>query len=93
VCVLVLFGEARLRGGANYTRISHGARRGITRYELGRATPLAVGRLGLLVAASLGIPLALLVHWFAQGSRTAGAPAGAGSLWSATLTWWSRTAR
>ena len=54
--------------------------------------PVAVGvvraseRLGLLVAVSLGIPLGLLAHWFAQGSRTAGAPADTGSLWSATLT-------
>ncbi len=86
VCVFVLLGEARLRGGANYTRISHGARRGIARYELGRAAPLAFGGLGLLVAVSLGIPLGLLAHWFTQGSGTAGAPAGNGALWSATLT-------
>lgn len=86
VCVAVLFGEHRLRGGANYTRISQGARRSMSRYRLGRATPLALVGLGLLVAVSLGIPLALLAHWFAQGSRTAGAPAGLGSLGSATLT-------
>jgi iron(III) transport system permease protein len=42
--------------------------------------------LALLVAVSLGIPLGLLAHWFAQAGRTAGAPAGAGSLWPATLT-------
>ena len=86
LCVAVLFGEVRLRGGANYTRISHGARRGIARYELGRAAPLAVVGLGLLVAVSLGIPLGLLVHWFTQGTSTAGAPAGASGLWSATVT-------
>jgi iron(III) transport system permease protein len=86
VCVVVLFGEHRLRGDANYTRISQAARRGVARYRLGRTTPLALAGLTLLVAVSLGIPLALLVHWFAQGDRTAGAPAGVGSLWSATLT-------
>jgi iron(III) transport system permease protein len=86
VCVAVLLGEYRARGGANYTRISHGARRGVIRYRLRRATPLALAGLGLLTAVSLGIPLGLLVHWFAQGTRTAGAPAGAGSLWPATVT-------
>lgn len=86
VCVVVLLGENRLRGGANYTRVSHGVRRGALRYGLGRATPLALGGLTLLAAVSLGIPLALLVHWFAQAGRTAGAPAGAGSLWPATVT-------
>jgi iron(III) transport system permease protein len=86
LCVIVLLGEYRLRGGANYTRISQGARRGVVRYALGRGTAPALAGLGLLAAVSLGVPLGLLVHWFAQGSRTAGAPAGADSLWSATLT-------
>ncbi|HYB29685.1 MAG TPA: iron ABC transporter permease [Solirubrobacteraceae bacterium] len=86
ICVVVLLGEHRLRGDANYTRISQGARRGVARYRLGRAMPAALAGLGLVVAVSLGIPLALLVHWFAQGHRTAGAPAGAGSIWSATVT-------
>jgi iron(III) transport system permease protein len=86
LCLVVLFGEVRLRGGANYTRISNGARRGIVRYELGRATPLALAGLGLLVALGLGIPVGLLVHWFAGGGSTAGAPLGPGSLWSTTVT-------
>jgi iron(III) transport system permease protein len=86
ICIVVLFGEHRLRGGANYTRISQGARRAVARYRLGRRTPLALAGLALLVALGLGIPLGLLAHWFAQGSRTAGAPAGASGLWSATLT-------
>ncbi len=86
VCVIVLLGEYRLRGAANYTRISQGARRGVALYKLGRATPLALAGLGLVVAVSLGIPLGLLVHWFTQGTRTAGAAAGIGGLWPATLT-------
>jgi iron(III) transport system permease protein len=84
--VLVLLAERRLRGDVNYTRVSHGARRGVVRYRLGRAMPLALAGLGVLVAASLGIPLGLLVHWFAQGDRTTGAAAGNGSLWPATVT-------
>jgi iron(III) transport system permease protein len=86
LCVVILFGEHRVRSGANYTRISQGARRGVARYRLGRVAPIALVGLALLVAVSLGIPLGLLAHWFAQAGRTAGAPAGVGSLWPATLT-------
>ena len=39
VCLVLLFGEARLRGHANYTRVSQGARRVPTRYELGLGDP------------------------------------------------------
>ncbi len=84
LCLFVLLGETRLRGGANYTRISHGVRRGLVRYELGRWTPVVLGALALIVAVSLGIPLALLVHWFANGNGTAGAVGG--SLIPATIT-------
>lgn len=86
VCLIVLFGESWLRGGANYTRISQGARRRIVRYELGRAKPIALAGLALLVALGLGIPLVRLVDWFTQGTRTAGAPAAEAGLWSAMLT-------
>src|SRR5581483_2642268 len=86
ICLAVLAGEYRLRGGVNYTRISQGARRKAVPYSLGRAMPLALAGLALLAAVSVGIPIGLLVHWFAQGGQTAGAPAGIGSLWSATLT-------
>ncbi len=37
VCTVLLFGESRLRGRANYTRVSHGARRP-------RAVPARLGR-------------------------------------------------
>jgi iron(III) transport system permease protein len=86
ICAVVLLGETRLRGGANYTRFSHGARRVVVRYALNRTTPLALAGLGLLVAVSLGIPIGLLVRWFAQGGPATAAPAGIDSLWSATVT-------
>jgi iron(III) transport system permease protein len=85
-CLIVLCGESWLRGGANYTRISHGARRGIVRYRLGRWMPVVLIGLTLLVAASLGVPLVRLADWFAQGTQTAGAAAPVSGVWSATLT-------
>jgi iron(III) transport system permease protein len=88
LCLALLLGESRLRGAANYTRISHGAPRRAVRYELGRATPLVLAGLALVVVVSLGIPLGLLVHWFATGSAAAraGARASIHGLWPATRT-------
>jgi iron(III) transport system permease protein len=87
-CVAVLFGEARLRGNANYTRVSLGARRLPVRYGLGRlAVPSMASMLGI-VAVGLGIPVAMLIKWFSQSSQTAlsGASGNLRYLWPATVT-------
>jgi iron(III) transport system permease protein len=76
LCLVLLFGEARLRGHANYTRVSHGARRVATRYELGRATIPVLGAFAAVVAVSDGIPLGMLVHWSTQSSHAALSSAG-----------------
>ncbi len=88
LCVIVLVGESRLRGGAEYTRISHGARRATDRYDLGRATPAVLLGFTAFVAVSLGIPVGMLVYWFTQSSSAAlsGASASLHYLWPATLT-------
>jgi iron(III) transport system permease protein len=88
LCLILLVGEARLRGNVNYTRVSQGARRLAPRYGLGRATlPVLAGFLGV-VAVSLGIPLGTLVKWFAtsSGAGRAAASANLHYLWPATLT-------
>jgi iron(III) transport system permease protein len=88
LCVALLFGEARLRGHANYTRVSHGARRAPIRYELGwRVVPVVVAS-GVVVAISVGIPVAMLVKWFTESSA-AGLANAAGNLhylWPASVT-------
>ena len=71
LCLVLLFGEARLRGYANYTRVSQGAQRAAERYGLGRATiPVLLG-LAAVSAISVGIPLGMLVRWFAESSSAA----------------------
>src|SRR6202043_940314 len=71
LCVVLLFGEAQLRGHANYTRVSQGARRASTRYTLGRATvPVLAGFAGV-VGVSVGVPLATLIRWFSESSQAA----------------------
>jgi iron(III) transport system permease protein len=71
LCVVVLVVERRLRGNANYTRVSHGVKRRTPRYDLGRSTPLALLALAGLVTISLGIPVGELVYWFTQSSPAA----------------------
>jgi iron(III) transport system permease protein len=87
-CVLLLLVEQHLRGGANYTRISHGARRAAVRYRLGRTAPIVLVGLALLAAVGVGLPVGMLVHWFTQSSRVGAAEAGESlhKLWSVTLT-------
>jgi iron(III) transport system permease protein len=65
-CTVLLIGESRLRGGANYTRVSHGARRAQVPGRLGRATPLVLAGLALVAVIGLGIPLGVVAHWFTQ---------------------------
>jgi iron(III) transport system permease protein len=77
LCIVLLFGESRLRGGANYTRVSQGVRRPLTRYRLGRATPLVLAGFALSAAIGVGVPLATLVYWFTQSSQAGLADASA----------------
>ena len=88
LCVILLFAESRLRGGANYTRVSHGVRRPLTRLGLGRARwPVLAGFIAG-AAISLGIPVGTLVYWFTESSKAglAGASANVRYLGPATLT-------
>jgi iron(III) transport system permease protein len=88
LCLFLLLAESRLRGPANYTRISQGTRRGALRYDLGRARVPAVAGIGLLLAVSLGLPLGTLIYWFTTSSQAALSSAAANLqyLWPATLT-------
>jgi iron(III) transport system permease protein len=83
LCVLILFAEARLRGGVNYTRVSAGSRRASPRYSLGRAMSVALLAMTLLAVGGVGISLGMLGKWFTQGSSAA---ADLHYLWPATVT-------
>ena len=88
LCVVLLFAESRLRGGANYTRVSQGVRRPLTRYRLGRAMPLVLAWFLIGAGIGVGVPVGMLVYWFTQSSQAglAGASANIHYLWPATLT-------
>jgi iron(III) transport system permease protein len=88
LCVVLLFAESRLRGGANYTRVSQGVRRPLTRYRLGRSTGFVLVWFVVGAVISVGVPVGTLVYWFTQSSQAglAGASANIHYLWPATLT-------
>jgi iron(III) transport system permease protein len=88
LCVVLLFAESRLRGGANYTRVSQGVRRPLTRYRLGRAMPFVLAWFLIGASIGVGVPVGTLVYWFTQSSQAglAGASANIHYLWPATLT-------
>jgi iron(III) transport system permease protein len=88
LCVLLLFAESRLRGGANYTRVSQGVRRPLTRYRLGRATIPVLLWFVAGAVISVGIPVGTLIYWFTQTSEAglADASANVRYLWPATVT-------
>jgi iron(III) transport system permease protein len=88
LCVALLVVEAVLRGNANYTRVSLGARREPIRYELGRWTVPVMLCLTGVIAMGLGVPVGTLVHWLASSSSTAlnGASGNLQYLFPATVT-------
>jgi iron(III) transport system permease protein len=89
LAALVTVGEARARGRAA-RRVARGAARPAAPVRLGRLRPVAAAGAALLVAVSLGVPAASLVHWMAVGSSfgvdlPALAATGAGTLQVAGL--------
>jgi iron(III) transport system permease protein len=88
LCLVLLFGEELLRGHANYTRVSQGARRVAARVDLGRATLPVLAGFAVVVAISVGIPIGMLVRWSLESSHAAfeSASGNLKYLWPATLT-------
>ncbi len=88
LCVFILVGESRLRGSAEYARVSLGAKRPAVRLGLGHATPLVLVAFALIVAVGLGIPLGELIRWWTEGTSAAlsGAAASLHHLGPATVT-------
>jgi iron(III) transport system permease protein len=66
----LLFAEIVARGRARYARIGSGAKRAHVPIALGRLGPLLVAALGVLTVLSLGVPLTALVYWVMQGSSS-----------------------
>ena len=73
-CLLCLLAEMRIRGRARYARLGSGVRRPITPLLLGRARwPAFAGLVGL-VAATLGLPLGMILYWLTRHSAASVSP-------------------
>jgi iron(III) transport system permease protein len=70
-CLLLLLAELLLRGRVRYARVGGGAVRRARPVRLGLLTPVALALLLALVLLALGVPLASLAHWLADGTSTA----------------------
>src|SRR4028118_2233578 len=70
-CLVLLMAELRMRGGVTLWRVGRGSARPIEPMPLGKARPLAVAGMGVVVVLALGVPLTSLVRWLVVGSSTA----------------------
>ncbi|AMY56424.1 ABC transporter permease [Rhodococcoides fascians] len=68
LCLTLLVIEAAVRGSARYARIGSGAARPAVPAELGwQYSPIALVFLGMLIALSLGVPIASVARWLVIG--------------------------
>jgi iron(III) transport system permease protein len=67
--LVVLTGEAAVRGRRRVSRSDRMAQRRTSRHRLGPAKVPACLALGGLVGLSLGVPIGSALHWWAEGTR------------------------
>ncbi|MGH8822597.1 MAG: ABC transporter permease [Rhodoferax sp.] len=75
MCLLCLALEMRVRGKARYERLDRGARRGVTRYPLGRWRWGVLAGFAALSVTTLGVPLGMIGFWLTQKGVAAATPA------------------
>lgn len=84
LCLVLLVAEVGARGRGRYARVDSGAARAAVMARLGRGRWALAGALAALAGLALGLPLATLVYWVANGSSAAEIDLGAAL--EATLT-------
>ncbi len=75
LCLVCLACELRVRGAAQYGRIGRGTMRRPAAYELGRARLAVLLGFVVLVAITVGVPLATIGYWLTQEGAAAITPA------------------
>ena len=75
LCLVCLIAEFRVRAGARYARVGRGTHRWTTPIPLGRLTVPALALLALLTAATLGVPIGMVLYWLTQHGAAAITPA------------------
>jgi iron(III) transport system permease protein len=74
LCLALLLAEFRVRGDARYARVGAGTRRSLGPAPLGWARAPVLGALAALVAATLGVPIGMIVYWLFQHAQAATSP-------------------
>jgi iron(III) transport system permease protein len=67
-CLVLLLIELRLRGRARYARVGSGTARAASPVRLSRARMPVLLAVAALVVLAVGVPVASLVRWLAEGS-------------------------
>jgi iron(III) transport system permease protein len=70
LCLPVAFGEARLRSGRRFARISRGSARSVPPIRLGLLTGPVLAGFAALAILSFGVPLVALGFWLWDGAST-----------------------
>jgi iron(III) transport system permease protein len=74
LCLVLLVAELRVRGRARYARVGAGARRTGAPMRLGRMRGPVLCLLAILVLATLGVPVGMVVYWLFQHAHAATSP-------------------
>jgi iron(III) transport system permease protein len=74
LCLLLLYGEFRVRGDRRYARVGTGARRSGAPTPLGLIRAPVLGALAVFVAATVGVPIGMVVYWLFQHAEAATSP-------------------
>jgi iron(III) transport system permease protein len=75
LCLVCLVAELRVRAGAGYARVGRGTRRWMTPLALGWMTLPMLAALAALTAATVGVPLGMILYWLTQHGAAAITPA------------------
>jgi iron(III) transport system permease protein len=74
LCLICLAAELWVRGGSRYARVGRGSRRAAVPHSLGRARYPVLAGFGLLVTATLIVPLGMIAYWLTQHGSAAITP-------------------
>jgi iron(III) transport system permease protein len=74
LCLVMVAAELKIRGRARYARVGSGMRRLAPPQRLGRLRGPALALLATLAAATLGVPVGMVVYWLLQHAQAATSP-------------------
>jgi len=74
LCLVCLLAEQRVRGRAGYARIGRGTRRPATPHRLGLGRWPVLAGFVALAAATIGVPVGMILFWLLQHAEAATSP-------------------